>query len=239
MSTQADLGAAALSNRDYPTAILHYTTALRTSRSPLWLTNRSIAYTRIGNHEAALRDANEAVLVSRVRARRELILQAQMRRAISLFSLGRLGDAKAVLELIKDKVGEKVDASWGVWMMKVGKALEGCAEEERKEKEKVTVGEWPEEVEVEEEVEEVAGKGKEVEKKGEKNGGEEKEGKEKKEAAPAVPAPKQVIRHEWYQSSDSLSISILCKGVDKEKVEVTFEEEMVSQSFSAWKPYSN
>lgn len=42
------------------------------------------------------------------------------------------------------------------------------------------------------------------------------------------PTPKEKIRHEWYQSGRSVDISLFAAGVDKTKIEVTFEERGVS-----------
>lgn len=91
----------------------------------------------------------------------------------------------------------------------------------------ITVKEIPDAViEVKAEEEKVdKGKGKEV----------EVDHKPTPPAAPLVvnpkPTSKEKIRHEWYQSTTGITIDLLASGVDKTKVEVTFEERSVS-SFS-------
>ncbi|EEP78944.1 predicted protein [Uncinocarpus reesii 1704] len=86
-------------------------TATRTSsRAADYYVKRSAAYLRLKpedggpNAEAALRDAEVAVLLGMKRARRESIIAAQLRRAIALYQLGRFGDADFLLEMLKDKL---------------------------------------------------------------------------------------------------------------------------------------
>jgi suppressor of G2 allele of SKP1 len=168
MSTQADLGAKALAARDYTSAIAHYTTALSSSQSPIWLTQRSTAYHRLGQYEDALRDAEDAVLVARARGKRELIASAQFRRAIALYSLGRLGDARLVLTWAR-KLNEK-EKGLAMWQAKVAGDYEKLPEGEEGEKgRRVVVEEWPTEFQGEmkqgkkEEATKVEDKGKEKE----------------------------------------------------------------------------
>ncbi|PWY79569.1 SGS-domain-containing protein [Aspergillus heteromorphus CBS 117.55] len=153
----ATLGDAALSASSYPTAVLHFTTALIAHpRSPAYYTKRSTAFSRLKppNYDAALRDADVAVLLALERGKRELVLAAQMRRGIALFQLGRWGDAAFVFGSVEAKVKD--------------------------EKEEV----------------------KEVKK--------EQEGKKVVEK----------VRHEWYQSGESVVVTLYVKGVAKDKVSV-------------------
>src|SRR3982074_495084 len=117
MSTQAALGQKALESKDYTSAIKHFTEALKSSQSPLWLTQRSTAYQREGSHELALQDAEDAVLQAISRGRRELIAAAQLRRAIALFSLGRYGDSRLCFIWVR-KLNEK-EKGLGMWQAKV------------------------------------------------------------------------------------------------------------------------
>lgn len=57
---------------------------------------RSKAYTRLSplDHQAASNDAELAVSLATQRAKRELIAESQLRRAVTLFSLERYGDTK-------------------------------------------------------------------------------------------------------------------------------------------------
>lgn len=221
MSTQADLGAKAIVAKDYASAITHYTSALKTSNSPIWLIQRSIAYHRAGEYDFALRDAEAGVLAARLRARRELIASAQMRRAIALYSLGRLGDSRLVLTWVR-KLNEK-EKSLGVWQLKVSNEYERLAEDA--DGRAVTVKEIPDEPKVldadKQEATGVNSKDKEV-----------LTSTAKPSHAPIpLQTPKQKIRHEWYQSSNKVTITIFAKGVSRELVDITITTNSVEVQF--------
>lgn len=104
-------GDSALASSDIPTAIKCFTQALvELPRAPSYYIKRSTAYSRLKatdggpNSAAALRDAEIALHLARERGKRELILQAQMRRGISLYQLERYGDAAFLFEKIKEKI---------------------------------------------------------------------------------------------------------------------------------------
>ncbi|OBT40589.1 hypothetical protein VE00_08047 [Pseudogymnoascus sp. WSF 3629] len=216
MSTQADLGAKALAAKDYTSAITHYTNALKTANSPLWFINRSTAHQRAGQYDLALQDAEAGVLAARQRARRELITAAQMRRAIALYSLGRLGDSRLVLTWVR-KLNEK-EPSLGVWQLKVANEYEKLPEDA--EGRKIAVTEVPDEATLPEVGKTVAA---------------EEKGKAVVTQAPqtTTPAqtPKEKIRHEWYQSSNKVTITIFAKGIPKEQAEVSITEDSVEVNF--------
>jgi suppressor of G2 allele of SKP1 len=98
-----------------------------------------------------------------------------------------------------------------MWIAKVKKDYEDAGGEEA-ECNQITVKEIPDQVD------EVDGKGK------------EEVVAEVKPAAPAAPkpTPKDKIRHEWYQSTQGITIDLLASGVPKEQVEVKFEQRSVS-----------
>lgn len=80
---------------------------------------------------------------------------------------------------------------------------------------------------------EVGGEDKKEDKK--EKGKEKEVMREEKESAPVVPAPakatpKEKIRHDWYQSNQSVTIDLLAAGVPKVQVEANFEERSVSLS---------
>ncbi|KAL4886340.1 hypothetical protein BJY04DRAFT_178924 [Aspergillus karnatakaensis] len=131
-----------------------------------------------------------------------------------------------------------------IWLMKVRAKLRAL--EEGDERAKVTVGEAPEGVKAPSEKElkrqlEALKAGKVVE-----DGksvvstpaGEEKAkeaaAKVAKESKPTTAAPAQTpdkIRHEWYQSNDSVVVTLYAKGVSKDSVDAELKNDSVSVQF--------
>jgi suppressor of G2 allele of SKP1 len=216
MATQAANGQKAIAQGDYPEAIAQFTAALKTANSPLWLINRSTAYQRIGKHELALADADNAVLAAIQRARRELIATAQFRRAIALHGLKRYGDARLCLTWCR-KLDQK-EKSLGIWQAKVTKDYKTAEKNGLSEQTECSVKEVPEPVIT-------VAQDSQDEKK--KDGPVPVPAPAQPAVAPA-PTPKEKIRHEWYQSSSKVTITILAKGVSKEQAEVVIEEGSVS-----------
>lgn len=95
--TQAQEGLAALSSSNWPVAISKLTSAISASPSankpPLWLLGLSKAYVRSGDASAGLAAAESAYLSATARGDRGLMAEAQLRRAVALFKLGRFADA--------------------------------------------------------------------------------------------------------------------------------------------------
>jgi suppressor of G2 allele of SKP1 len=115
---EAQRGANALSASDFPAAIQHFTRALLVNpHATDYYIKRSTAYSRLRpadggpNLRAALHDAEMAVALGMKRARRELILAAQMRRAITLFQFERFGDASFLFDIVRSKVGQSPGAT--------------------------------------------------------------------------------------------------------------------------------
>lgn len=89
----ADLGVKAVKDGKYEEGIRNLTEALRERPAPLWLLERSKAYLRTGAIPHALRDAERALRVAFDRANRDLMIEAQIRRAVAYFRLARYADA--------------------------------------------------------------------------------------------------------------------------------------------------
>ncbi|KAI0007347.1 SGS domain-containing protein [Xylariaceae sp. FL0662B] len=89
----ADQGLKAIKAGQYAVGIAKLTEALKERPAPLWLLERSKAYLRTGKLDHALYDAEKALRVALERANREQMMEAQLRRAITLFRLGRFADA--------------------------------------------------------------------------------------------------------------------------------------------------
>ena len=103
-------GDKAIANSNWPDAIKYYTRALvEVPRAPSYYVKRSTAYSRLKpaeggpNCKAALGDAETALILARERGKRELILDAQMRRAVALYQLGMYGDAGYIFDIVKKR----------------------------------------------------------------------------------------------------------------------------------------
>ncbi|KAH9222493.1 SGS domain-containing protein [Leptodontidium sp. 2 PMI_412] len=220
MTTEAGRGQEAMKVSDYPTAIQHLTAALRTSKSPLWLIQRSTAYQRTGQHDLSLIDADNALLASMDRGKRDLIATSYFRRAVALHGLGRFGDARLCLTWCHKRNDKEKGLT--IWMAKVKGDYEKAGGDDA-ECNKTTVKEVPDKPE--EVTADVAPKE------------EEKAPVAKKAPAVAVtpvaqnPTPKEKIRTEWYQSTATVTIEVFAKGVPKENAEVKIEEGSLDVSF--------
>ncbi|KAJ6261565.1 hypothetical protein Dda_4235 [Drechslerella dactyloides] len=248
-------GAAALSAQDYPAAISLYTQAIAGIPTSVdYYTKRSTAHQRAGDHAAALNDAEIAVVLAHRKGHREQLSAAQLRRGISLLLLERYGDAGVCFGWA-EKYNEK-EKTLPFWQKKLEMELAKIDEEDVRRE--VTVKEVPD-AEVPrssaksapkpqpaqatsgdsgrveelpddyEEPSEDTGKGK---------------GKAVEEAAkadapppppPAAPqgvtTPADKIRHEWYQTSTSVSVSLFVKGVPKDEATVELEDRSLSITF--------
>lgn len=269
----ASQGDKALAESNAPLAIQHYTRALsELPRAPAYYIQRSTAYSRLKpadggpNHEAALQDAEVALVLARERGKRELVLAAQMRRAVSLFQTERFGDAQYVMKLIEEKTSGETgsdDKSKGVqeamagsknkkngysaelpiWMIKVRRRLSELGEGD--EKAIVSVTEYPSDVRLPTEKELKAqwealksGKIAAADKTSAKSAApapapstvEKKETSDAKEAASpnaSAPSAPQKVRHEWYQSQDSVVVTLYAKGVAKDNVQTELKADSV------------
>jgi len=221
-------GEAALTAGHPEEAIKHYTAAIKASPSAFtYYLKRSIAYQRTSKYTEALADAEIAIILAINRAKRELIGQAQLRRAIALFYLERYGDAGFALGLAK-KADEK-EKTLGIWEAKLKTKMLSLSEgDERRE---VTITEKPD-VEVP-----GAQKGTKttpaaVEKPVVKNTTTEPEPAQPQAFPSAAQTPASKIRHDWYQNNDSVIISLMAKGVPKDVTTVDIQESSVGTSRS-------
>ena len=230
MASDAAKGQKALESNDYPTAITHFTSAIKSTStnstiSPLWLIHRSTAYQRTGAYSLALKDANMAHYSATQRGRRELIATSHFRRAVAYHGLGQFGNARKCLIWTR-KFNEK-ERALGLWQAKVAADYEKAGGDGA-ECNAITALEVPPMTEKEDidalfkqqAEKEAKGKGKEP-------------AKREEPAAPiavAKPAGTTIdkIRVEWYQTNTNVTIEILCKGIPKENATVKFEEGQVS-----------
>ncbi|ETS80175.1 hypothetical protein PFICI_07704 [Pestalotiopsis fici W106-1] len=93
MSTLAGEGLTSIKAGNYAEGIEKLSQALKQQRAPLWLIERSKAYLRTEQFELALHDAEHALSIALSRANRDLMIEAQLRRAITLFRMQKYADA--------------------------------------------------------------------------------------------------------------------------------------------------
>jgi suppressor of G2 allele of SKP1 len=219
----AKKGDTALSASQYTEAIQHYTSALGVNPTAVkYYIGRSTAYQRAKEFPEALADAEIAVVLAHKRATRELIKDAQFRRALALFFLERYGDAKFVLSIVKEL--DAKEKMLPIWTMKIAAKLEGLSEDD--EKRKVTVKKVPD-VEVPS-----AAAASTTPKPASSS---KDEDSKKTDAAtapkPVVPTPANKIKHDWYQSNDSVTVNILAKGAPKDTTVVEFDKDTLTVYF--------
>jgi suppressor of G2 allele of SKP1 len=206
-------GEAALGASNYEGAIQHFTDALKENPAAVkYYINRATAYQRTKKYTEALTDAEIAVVLAHKRATRELIKDAQFRRAQVLFFLERYADAEYILEIVK-KLDEK-EKTLPIWSTKIAKKLQEIPEGD--EKRQTTVKDVPD-VELPS-----ASSSTPTTKKAETSAAAPK---------PVVPTPANKIKDDWYQSNDTVTINILAKGAPKDNVTVDFDKDSLSVSF--------
>ncbi len=232
---QANRGAKALEGGDFKLAVTCYTDAIAQNPQAVnYYIQRSKAYTRLAppDHQSAFNDAELAVSLATKRAKRELIADSQLRRAVTLFNLERYGDAKQCLQWVK-KLNEK-EKTLAIWEMKAENKLKGL--EDGDERGKVTIEETPN-IEA---PKAVAGKksARESEKtaealaspatNGTKDAGEKSTPAVKSEG---VQTPPSKIRHEWFQTDDTVLVTLFCKGIPKDTASVEIKQTSLEVSF--------
>lgn len=223
---QASKGAAAISLGDFSSAVTHYTNAISLNPHAVdYYIKRSTAYTRVSppDYQAALKDAELAVGLAVKRAKRELIAQAQLRRAIALFSLERWADAQQCFQWVK-KLNEK-EKSLAIWEMKVGSKMKTL--EDGDEWRKATVKEVPEG-----EIPDTPEEQKTM--KSPKSPEEAKATANGTTVPPkleGVQTPANQIRHEWFQTNDTVVVTLFCKGIPKDKAIVEIKQGSLEVSF--------
>lgn len=132
----ATKGAKALAASDALTSVTAYTKALlEHPASPDYFIQRSTAFTRLRppRYDLALVDADYAVLCAEKRQSREKIQAAQHRRVVALYGLGEYQNAKFILlSMEKWRTQEKKDKMEGdMWMAKVQRKLTDTQDQRR------------------------------------------------------------------------------------------------------------
>ena len=219
-------GEEALSAGRFTDAIAAYTQALRDSpQSPVYFIKRSTAHQRCSppDYVSALADAEVAVVLAVKRAKRESIAEAQQRRAIALFGLERYGDARFCFDIVKEmKPKEK---TLDIWEAKIKSRLEGVDPDDARAR--VTVQKEPK-VDIEKAAKAPVMETSTVVTSVNESGS-------PKAAPPAQAAPTQTpankIRNDWYQNTDNVYLTLLAKGVPKDRANIDIQPRSVSISF--------
>ena len=232
---QAGRGASAIDSGNFRLAVTCYTEAITQNPQAVnYYIQRSKAYTRLSppDHQAAFNDAELAVSLAVKRAKRELIADSQLRRAVTLFHLERYGDAKQCLQWVK-KLNEK-EKTLAIWEMKAEAKLKGLQDGD--DRGKVTVQEIPE-VEA---PKAVVGKKPANESDNTTaasastttNGTKDTAEKPTPPLQPeGVQTPPSKIRHEWFQTNDTVTVTLFCKGIPKDKATVEIKQGSLDVSF--------
>ena len=232
---QAGRGASAIGVGNFQLAITCYTEAIaQNPQAVSYYIQRSKAFTRLSppDHHAAFNDAELALSLAVKRAKRELIADSQLRRAVTLFHLERYGDAKECLQWVK-KLNEK-EKTLAIWEMKTEAKLKELQEGD--ERGKVTIQEVPN-VEAPK-----AAVGKKPAKDSEKtdeapasraiNGTKDVAEKPTPSVQPeGVQTHPSKIRHEWFQTNDTVTVTLFCKGIPKDKITVEIKQGSLDVSF--------
>ena len=223
MVLQASLGASAMERKDFLSAISHYTSAISESpTSPDYHIKRSTAYQRCTppQYDLALVDAEAAVYYAHKRGKKELIASAQMRRGITLFGLKRWADARKCFEWVKQR--NPRERGLGIWEKKVDDELEKT--EQGSEGTEAVV------VEVPELQNPTADPRKATTEKasgaGDKQAVDPPKGGVVTEVE-GVQTPADKIRHEWYQTSETVVVTLLAKGVPGDNAMIDIQEQSV------------
>lgn len=227
---QAAKGATALATGDFSAAVAYYTEAISVNSQAVdYYIKRSTAYTRLSSpdHDAAFKDAEIALVLATKRAKREFITQAQLRRGIALFGLQRWADAKQCFAWVKK--GDEKEKTVDIWDMKVDGKLKGLPEAD--DSREAAIKELPD-VELPKE----GAKKPETKAASSENGpqtvasnGVPEDAVEPKTEGVQTPASK--IRHEWYQTQDTVVVTLFAKGVPKDMAVIEVQKRSITIFF--------
>ena len=232
MASQYARGKQLIEEKKLDEAIVALTSALKESpTSPVYLTTRALAYQRNKQYPEALADADAAVVYAHKREKRELIIDAQLRRGIVLYNLQRYGDARAVFDIVKRMKKDHKEVS--MWQGQVDYKVKLLGEDH--EQMQVTVKEIPD---LDAEALRVGEKGPQASK---TNGSPTPTIATTSAAAAAsapAPAPAAIqqtpvdkIRTDWYQNNQNVYLTLLARGVPADKTQIDITERTLSVTF--------
>jgi suppressor of G2 allele of SKP1 len=220
MASQYARGKQLIEEKKLDEAIVALTTALKESpTSPVYLTTRALAYQRNKQYHEALADANAAVVYAHKRAKRELIIDAQVRRGIVLYNLQRYGDARAVFEIVQRMDKDHKEVS--MWSGQISYKVKTLGEDH--EQMQVTVNEVPD---LDAEAMRVGESGPQASK---TNGAPTTTATTSATAVQQTPVDK--IRIDWYQNNQNIYLTLLARGVPADKTQITITERTLNITF--------
>jgi suppressor of G2 allele of SKP1 len=220
MASQYARGKQLIEEKKLDEAIVALTTALKESpTSPVYLTTRALAYQRNKQYHEALADANAAVVYAHKRAKRELIIDAQVRRGIVLYNLQRYGDARAVFGIVQRMDKDHKEVS--MWSGQISYKVKTLGEDH--EQMQVTVNEVPD---LDAEAMRVGESGPQASK---TNGAPTTTATTSATAVQQTPVDK--IRIDWYQNNQNIYLTLLARGVPADKTQITITERTLNITF--------
>jgi suppressor of G2 allele of SKP1 len=220
MASQYARGKQLIEEKKLDEAIVALTTALKESpTSPVYLTTRALAYQRNKQYHEALADANAAVVYAHKRAKRELIIDAQVRRGIVLYNLQRYGDARAVFGIVQRMDKDHKEVS--MWSGQISYKVKTLGEDH--EQMRVTVNEVPD---LDAEAMRVGESGPQASK---TNGAPTTTATTSATAVQQTPVDK--IRIDWYQNNQDIYLTLLARGVPADKTQITITERTLNITF--------
>lgn len=221
-------------------ALDFFTTALKASpASPNYYIKRSIAHHRLKDYAAALADSEYAIVAAQKRGKRELIGEGQLRRGISLLQMRRISDARLCFAWAGKYGAHKNQCS--IWTEKVKREVKSLPEGDERlrisnieELPKVALPD-PSKTSTSSQPRRTADPATPSAPTVPTNPADKKDtgiGKASN-AQPSVGSstPAKNIRHEWYQNSDNVYLSLFAKNVPKEKSSVEIQPNSVNVSF--------
>ncbi|KAF2743251.1 SGS-domain-containing protein [Sporormia fimetaria CBS 119925] len=214
---QAKRGAAALEAGDYGKAVEEYSAAISVNpvAAPYYI-KRSQAYHRTGKFAEALADAEVGLGLARQRGNRELIKEAQLRRATTMYHTKRYGDAIFLLDII-DKMSGGKDNMAGILRTQAKMQMDNPDVPE--EAKKCTIEEFPQ----------VALPTADQDRPKQDTGKDISE--QNKQPAVVKPTPADKIKVDFFEGPDTATVVVMAKGVPKDKLTVEIEKHAVHIAF--------
>lgn len=189
----------------------------------------AIAYQRLGKHQDALDSAEAGVNVADKKHEKETLANAQLRRAIALFNLGRVADAAKALEWAKED--ECKDKSIGIWQIKIDQKKDQSTATDGFER--IPLDKMPKERPVTRPVKEAStpNPNPKIQELDDDNGEDIRQALKEKEqykASIAAQAKKNQdfdannVRKDFFQNNKAVNVSLFLKNVPKESANVEF-----------------